>query len=167
MYSNYPLSSLDIIKPKPSIPSVNTDRCQLIDPPISILLKKNVQNLENSYLDIVNTISNFKVSDDSNNMTKRVKYNDYIKKHPEPQNVYEMYNNMTIYNNNVSKKVLDTIQGDINENKYNSTNNMYNPIYSSIDLTNNNFIPNNDIIDRMYQPYDPQFGPHKFTSSPQ
>ena len=164
MYSNYPLTSLEIIPLKPSIPGLksNTDRYPIIDKDISRLIKQNNNMIDKEYLDVVNTINNFTIPNDSNTMVKRIDYNNYKKINPV-ENTYETYNNMTEYTNNVKPEQIDIIKGTAVDNNYIGVAKMYNPIYSNIDMTNNNYIPNSDMIERKYQPYEAHFGPHVFT----
>ena len=165
MYSNYPLTSSDIFPPIPSNYGININKSNYpnINIDVSRLIKKNNEMIESVYLDVVDTINNFTQPNDSNTMIKRVNYNNYKKTNPV-ENTFETYNNMTEYMNNVKPEQIDMIKGTPIANNYISVMNMYNPIYSNIDLTNNNYIPKSDTIERKYQPYEPHYGPSVFVN---
>ena len=165
MYSNYPLTSSDIFNAIPSNYGIKINKTKnpTIDTDVTRLIKKNNDMIEDEYLKIVNTINNFTQPNDSNTMVKRINYNDYKKTNPI-ENTFEMYNNMTEYTNNVNSEQLETIKGGNVGNTFVGVSNMYNPIYSNIDLTNNNYIPKSDTIERKYQPYDSHIGPHIFNN---
>lgn len=174
MYSNFPHISPDIIAPIAKPPKGlitgfsndctftdnyslhNKDKYYKIDEIPQNKLKQIQAVSKIDYKSVINTNSKFKQPADSNTLVETIDYKKIKKLNPDTEFVYQLYNKMVSnINYDVEAIELKQIEGNIDNDNMSKVHDMYNPVYSMIDLTNNNFIPTYDTIERKYEGYQP------------
>ena len=151
MNNTFPLESSNILTPKPIIKNnfyLNTfDRDDRL---LSAIERQNNVD-KNKYIPVINTISLFNNPVNSNDLIESKNYKSFTKDELKDTYIHDIYNMMTEKVSNVIKKnELDRIQGVFMEESSNLS--LYKPVYSSIDLSTNNYVFNQ--IETKYTPYE-------------
>lgn len=155
MNNTFPFQSANIITPKPIIK--NSFYLDTFDRDDRLLtaIKRQTNVDKNIYTPVVNTITSFNNPVNSNDLIKSKNYKSFTKDELKETYIHDIYNMMTEKVSNVIKKdELDRIQGVFMEklNNLSLYKPVYNPVYSSIDLSTNNYIFNE--TESKYTPYE-------------
>ena len=158
MNNTFPFQSSSIITPVGTAPVVKKDDVykQTIferDNRLVSAIDRQVTVDKNTYIPVVNTIMKFNNPVNSNDLIESKNYKSFTKEELKDKYIHDIYDMMTYKVSDVVKKdELDRIQGTRPIDTV--IGSLYKPVYSSIDLSTNNYTFNDVIIDAKYQPYE-------------
>ena len=166
MNNTFPFQSSSIIAPVGTTPVIKKDdiyKETIFDRDTRLVsaIDRQVNVDKNEYIPVVNTIMSFNIPVNSNDLLESKDYKSFTKEELKDKYIHDIYNMMTNKVSNVVKEdELTRIQGIYPTDTVISS--LYKPVYSSIDLSTNNYTFNNDVIDAKYQPYQPYQSVHRF-----
>jgi hypothetical protein len=165
MNNNYPFKSNGLIPPMPTHSFVGKDvlyKDTLFER--DDRMKKAVANQENSYVPAykpyMNVEDRFNIPANSKDFIETKEYKSFSKDELKDQYIANVYNTMT--DQNIKQNINESIFGSTNSSS--SKVSLYKPVYTSIDLSTNNYLFNNHIIERKFEPYQGDMH-HSFKST--
>ena len=165
MNNNYPFKSNGLIPPMPTHSFVGKDvlyKDTLFerDPRMKNAVANQNASYVPAYKPYMNVEERFNIPANSKDFIETKDYKSFNKDELKDQYIANIYNTMT--DQNIKQNINTSIFGSTNQSS--SKVSLYKPVYTSIDLSTNNYLFNNHIIERKFEPYQGDMH-HSFKST--
>jgi len=155
MNNIFPFKSSGLIPPMPTHSFVGKnvlykDTLFERDNRLTLAFKNQEASYVPAYKPYINIEREFNIPANSNDFIETVDYKSFTKDQLKDQYIANVYNTMT--DQNITQNINSSVFGSVDENNTNKIS-LYKPVYSSIDLSTNNYLFNNHIIETKFQPY--------------